>query len=309
MRFLRFFFLSLFFIPLLTGCSLHQQAYCGDYPVENLKTVKPQYVAIKNGKMEYYRFGNGSPLVLIPGYATDVSSWNQNFLAALAVRHQVIVFNNRKVGGSSVTTAAYDSQALASDTYQLIQGLKLKKTAVLGISMGGMIAQKLAVLHPTTINRLVLINTAIAGGHSVHPQPAVEKEMMNIPSNKYKRYFLALRLFFPPQWRMQMGVALARDRFFPENYAETDLSPVLPLQQGFLKEWMGDQTTAKSLAQLSVPVLILNGRADQVIPPANSDILKATIPHSQLLTWQEGGHAMIYQYPEEIARAVNKFLS
>lgn len=313
MPFLKQFFtllmLVLFFGLLLTGCSVHQQAFCGEYPVENLKTVKPQYVAVKNGKLEYYRFGNGSPLVLIPGYATDVSSWDRNFLAALAERHQVIVFNNRKVGGSSIQSTTYDSQALAMDTYQLIQGLKLKKTAVLGISMGGMIAQKLATLYPNKISRLVLINTAIAGKKSIHPDPAVEKSMMSMSNNKLERYLLAVRLFFPPKWRMQMGVALVTDRFQPENYTEIDSPTVLPLQRGLLKSWMQDEPTAKNLVRLPMPVLVLNGRADQVIPPANSDLLSSTIPKARLMTWKDGGHAMIYQYPEEIARAVNNFLT
>jgi pimeloyl-ACP methyl ester carboxylesterase len=70
-----------------------------------------------------------------------------------------------------------------------------------------------------------------------------------------------------------------------------------------------DDTTGEKIKYLTMPVLILNGEADAVIPPANSLILARTIPHAQLVRWKTGGHAMIYQYPDEMATAINRFIN
>lgn len=300
--------LVLLLILLMTGCATHRQLN-NQFPIENLKQATPHYSAIQNGHMEYYRFGTGSPIVLIPGYVTDITSWDKKFLATLAEKHQVIVFNNRNVGGSDVQSDHYESQDLARDTYQLIQKLHLRKPAILGISMGGMIAQQLAVLYPNKIGQLILINTAIAGKQSVRPDPATEKLMLNMPTSKLGRYIVALKLFFPATQRTQMGVALVFDRFQPKNYTEINPNTVMSEQRFLVLQWTKDNATAKKLGRLNLPVLVLNGVADSVIPPVNSIILTKTIPHAELMRWQKGGHAMIYQYPESIANAVNGFIA
>jgi len=269
----------------------------------------PQYAAIQNGHLEYYRFGHGTPIVLIPGYVTDITSWDKQFLATLAEKHQLVVFNNRNVGGSAVQSDHYESQDLAKDTYQLIQQLRLRKPAVLGISMGGMIAQQLAVLYPTKIGQLILINTAIAGKQSVRPDPETEKMMLNMPTSQLGRYLIALKLFFPASERTQVGFALAVNRFQPANYTEIDPDSVMSQQRFLILQWTKDETAAKKIGQLNLPVLILNGGADEVIPPINSDILANIIPHVELKRWKNGGHAMVYQYPENIANTINDFIA
>ncbi len=308
MRTQLFHYLTLFLILLLSGCATQSQLN-NRYPVENLKNINPQYASVQQGHLEYYRFGQGSPIVLITGYVTDISSWDKRFLATLAEEHQVIVFNNRNVGGSSIPSDHYDSKDLATDTYQLIQELHLKKPAVLGISMGGMIAQHYAVLYPHALGSLILINTAIAGKQSVHPTAATEKTLMNMPTNKLARYAVALKLFFPENQRSQMGLALALDRFQPNHYTEIDASVVMPQQKFLIQQWTHDNDTAKKLTHLHLPVLILNGTADAVLPPENSLILANTIPNATLMRWQNGGHAMIYQYPESLAMTINRFLA
>ena len=293
---------------LLSGCGTYQQT-SRSLPLNQLRALHPHYAPIKYGQIEYYQFGKGSPLLLLPGYATDVSSWNRDFLATLAQHHRIIALNNRNVGRSYIQSNRYETQDLAKDTYQLIQALHLKKPAVLGISMGGMIAQQLAVLYPHQISALILINTAIAGDHSIHPSPTIQQKMLNMPTNKLGRYVTAIQLFFPPAWRMQMAYTLAADRFKPANYKEVDPVRIMPQQQHLLLNWVNDNATARKLKQLRMPVLILNGGADMVLPSANSTILARTIPHAKLIRFKEGGHAMIYQYPTQIADLINHFIA
>lgn len=288
----------------LSGCSTlsHQAA---------LKSPKsqPELLAVDHGRLEYYQLGKGSPIVLITGYGADLSSWDRPFIEALSQKHQVIVFNNRNIGRSQVHSTRYDTRALATDTAQLIQNLHLKNPAVLGISMGGMIAQHLAVLYPKRVKQLILINTIIAGNEGVRPQKNTEEKLMHMPASPLKQYFFALDLFFPPEEKWSMGIALMTERFFPYGYTKADVSAVLPAQRELVMHWLRDEKTAEKIEKICMPVLILNGKRDAVIPSINSKILAEKIPHASLQQWKNGGHAMIYQYPDELAEKINQFIS
>lgn len=291
--------ICIFFGVFLSGCSSH-------YAAQSQAT--PRYASVEQGQIEYYRIGKGSPIVLIPGYATDATSWNRDFLAELSEQHELIILNNRNVSGSRFNTTQYSSKALANDVDQLIRHLRLQKPAVLGISMGGMIAQQVAAQHPKDVGQLILINTAISGHKSVRPNKAMEEKMLNIPASNVGFYHVAVNSFFPTSWKPQAAYSLANDRFKPGVYHEIDRQAVTPQQRELLMTWANDNATAKKLGKLPVPTLVLNGEADIVIPPVNSVILAKTIPHAQLIRWKDGGHAMIYQYPTDIAESINDFI-
>ncbi len=298
-------------VLVLSACSthhvFHSQGNQTGYPVSELKKQTPHYANVDQGQLEYYRFGHGSPIVLITGYVSDVTSWDRDFIADLASQHELIVFNNRLVAGSHGQSSTFLCKDLARDTHELIQQLHLKKPTVLGISMGGMIAEQYAVLYPHSLSHLVLINTALAG-NAVRPTLETENSMKNIPSYKIGRFMVAVELFFPSNERLPMAISLINNRFLPESYQEVDPKVVAAQQMIAVQEWVRDKNTAKEIAKLKLPVLILNGEADQVIPPVNSEMIAATIKHSRLLRWKNGGHAMIYQYPHALADAINQFV-
>jgi pimeloyl-ACP methyl ester carboxylesterase len=300
-KFTKFKVLSLLFFLtfFLSGCNaqLNQQ-----------RQLSPDYVPVQHGFIEYYKIGSGSPIILIPGYITDVTSWDRQFIATLSAHHQLYILNNRCVGGSVVHSSHYDIKDVANDAFQLMQNLQLQKPAVIGVSMGGMIAQQLAVLHPDKIKQLILINTAIAGKEAAHPSPSTEKILFNMPPDKLKRFKIALDLFFPASWRQRMEVQLIFHRFQPGRYSEVDLVKVMPQQRSLIQGWIKDNNTAKEISHLPMPVLILNGEADVILPPVNSTILAKKIPHAKLVRWRDGGHAMIFQYPVSLAGAVNEFI-
>lgn len=301
-------FICFYLILIVSGCSTYNNS-THQYAIEQFSKLSPHYALTQQGKIEYYRAGSGSPIVLIPGYATDVSSWNREFLATLAQQHQIIVPNNRNVGGTLISSVSYQSKDLANDTYQLIQELGLKKPAVIGISMGGMIAQQLAVLHPNALGHLVLINTSIAGAQAVHPTPVVEKKLYDLSKYKLGFYLSAINLFFPSSWKMQMSYSLIADRFQPKSMTNINSEAVMPQQRQLIMGWLEDNATAKKISKLHLPVLILNGEADIVIPPVNSTILANKIHDARLVRWKDGGHAMIYQFPEEMGSQINEFIA
>ncbi len=275
---------------------------------QDLNKLQPHFVAAPSGQIEYYQFGQGPPLILITGYLSNVKSWNIPLLQILAQEHEVIVFDNRNVGGSHFTTNSYTSVDLAQDTYALIQALHFKEVDVAGISMGGIIAQQLAILHPQTIKHLILINTLIAGIPPTPPSPDVETALKHPPHSMLGRYSLALHILFPANARLKMAYLLWYDHFNP-HYKEAQISPEVAVQQvDLVLNWTQNTQALTALKALPMPVLILSGGADQVIPPANSDVLLAQLPHAHMIRWQNGGHAMIYQYPVEIGHAINQFL-
>lgn len=279
----------------LTGCTLRY------------KTENPHYIEIPQGKIEYYKVGTGTPIILVPGYAMDVTNWSAHFITALAQHHQVIIFNLRNVGGSQVNSENYQAKDLARDIHYLIHQLHLYQPTLVGISMGGMVAQEVAVLYPRDIHRLVLINTVIAGSQAIHPDKATEKLMQTMPANQLGKFRIAVKLFFPKQAQLSMGVLLITDRFKPRHYTEINPTKVVPKQRKLVLNWISNNKTAQKISTLFIPVLILNGEADQVLPPANSLILANQIPNAQLIRFKQGGHAMIYQYPEKIAAIIHNF--
>lgn len=301
-KFLKWLFI--FFLILLSGFCIHYVTTARD----PLSKVSAQIASVQDGQIEYYQFGQGTPIILISGYAMDVTGWSDTFLSTLAQHHQVIVPNNRNVGNSVIHSSHYQTQDLANDIYQLIQYLHLHKPAIAGISMGGMIAQQIAVSYPDKIGQLILINTAIAGDKVVHPSDEIEKQIMNLPTNDLKRFWVAIHLFFPPGWQWKMAYEIIKDHFQPAQYTKTDFAKVMPAQRQLIQAWLKDNAAAAKLKHIQVPVLIINGEADTVIPPINSEILARTFPHAKLVRWKEGGHAIVFQYPKEIAENINTFM-
>lgn len=302
--FIKLFICSL--IVLLTACAAqHVQV---KRPVE-FAQLMPHYATVNNGRIEYYRFGHGTPLILLAGYGTDVTSWNRPLLNVLAQQHEVILPNNRHVAGTVMQAGSYQMSDLANDNYHLIKALHLHKPAVLGISMGGMIAQQLAIQHQSSLGALILVNTGIAGKQAVHPAPEVEKQLLTLPTTALGFYHSALQLFFPPYSRRAMSISLIKDRFLPARYTTMNRGAVMPEQRRMIQQWAENNEEVKKLQHLHLPVLILSGTADIAIPPGNSMALVRAIPNARLIHWRQGGHGMLHQFPREIGDVINQFLS
>jgi pimeloyl-ACP methyl ester carboxylesterase len=231
-----------------------------------------------------------------------------SFLKALAAEHDVIIFDNRNVGGSINRSKNYKAIDLAEDTNYLLEGLHLSHASILGISMGGMIAQQFAIKYPKAVDHLILINTLIAGLKPTYPSKDIQADLYSYPKNKLEQYLMALRIFFPPQARFHMFFTFLWGRFDPKT-EEAPISPaVIEQQRELVLSWIDDKKALQQIKQLKMPVLILSGGSDYLIPSDNVDVLHREIPHSTFVRWQDGGHIMIFQYPEEIARVINQWL-
>ena len=290
-------------MSIFSGTSVAQNTY----PILS-NTLSPHIINIPGGKIEYYRFGQGTPLILIAGYFANVKSWNMPFLKMLSAKHDVIILDNRNVGASVNSSKSYTTLDLAEDIDYLVKALNLSHVNIFGISMGGMIAQQFAITYPKTVDHLILMNTFIAGIKPTVPNKEVQEDLYSQPKSKLKQYLMALRILFPKEARFKMFFSFMRDRFNPYT-KETPISPtVIKQQQALVLGWIKNTAALEKIKQLKMPVLILSGGADYVIPSPNTDVLHKEIQHSTLVRWKNGGHAMIFQYPEAIANVINQWL-
>ena len=127
------------------------------------------------GPVAYRVTGSGPPLVLITGYGGTMEGWDRRFVDVLAQRHRVVIFDNAGIGGTAALPGTLSIDAMANQASALIGALGLGRTAVLGWSMGSMIAQALAVLHPGQVSRLILCASYPGNGTNVRPaQQAID---------------------------------------------------------------------------------------------------------------------------------------
>jgi pimeloyl-ACP methyl ester carboxylesterase len=273
---------------------------------ERDKALREQIVTTPDGSIGYYRFGHGSPIVLVTGYRANMAEWNAYFLGELAKTHDVIVFDNRGIGQSKVHSNSYRIEDLARDTAALIKALNLTDVTVVGWSMGGMVAQQLALGEPSLVDRLVLMSSMPAGSRAVPPSGHVEQILSGSGSAHFET---VMDILFPPSVAQRAKQCFVSDMFAPPSYAAPSIpKSVTVAQDGILRRWKQDDRAFDRLHRMSVPVLVLTGTDDEVLSPRNSLTLSQDIPHATLVEVDAVGHAMMYQYPRQLASRISAFI-
>ena len=153
-------------------CAAAALAGCGSGSGSpDVLTAPTQVVRTSAGTVAYRELGRGPALLLITGAGASMDFWPPSFVDALAAHHTVVVFDNAGIGRTSAVSApaSLSIPAMASQTSALISALRLRRPAVLGWSMGGMIAQALAVSHPAQVSRLILAATTVGTGKAAAP--------------------------------------------------------------------------------------------------------------------------------------------
>lgn len=270
---------------------------------------------IRDVELYYEEHGNGIPLLCIMGFATDSNGWLLQ-VPAFAERYRTIVFDNRGVGRSAKPTGPYTIHEMADDAAGLLDHLDIDRAHVLGLSMGGMIAQELVLRHPHRVSGLVLAAT--------FPEPDVATE------EQRKILFTQMGGSITEAGEMRIDFTAMHPMLFFQNMLPLVFSPAfiqneLPkllqlfsgsLQFGFSIEAIMGQMQAimahkatDRLAQIKAPTLVLTGDADRLISPANSDVLAERIPGSTLARLPGGTHGFNFEMPDAFNRAVLDFLA
>ncbi len=245
------------------------------------------------GPVGYRVVGQGSPLVLIMGYGLTMEGWDPRLVHALAEHHQVVMFDNAGIGRTRPLPVPYSIDGMAGQTSALIASLGLERPAVLGWSMGGTIAQALAVLHPAQVRRLVLCATFPGNGTDEAAAPdATPVNGGDFPANQTSAYNAA-------------KAAIA-------EYPGTTRAPTQAKgeQSTALSDWdVGHDPAGLRTGQISAPTLVADGTEDQLDPAANSHSLNRLVHGSQLKLYPDAGHAFLFQDWSSFAAEVNQFLA
>jgi pimeloyl-ACP methyl ester carboxylesterase len=253
-------------------------------------------------EISYRVYGSGPPLLLIMDYGGSMELWDPALIAELASSHQLIVFDNRGIGYSTADSAPYTVEQLAADTAAFLQALGIPRSDVLGYSLGGFVAQELALRHPGLIHRLILYSTSPGGSGAVASDGAVLRELFDTSGSIQDQIERASRLLVPAGWLAALGQATLP---IFDSLTEPVLPESLHLQARALVDWPG---SLERLADLSAPTLVIAGTEDEIIPAANALLLAGTIKGSWLARIAGGGHGLMYQYPARMAAVVEAFL-
>jgi len=251
-------------------------------------------------QISYERSGSGPPLLLIMGMSGTFSHWAEPFLDGLRSSFEVIAYDHRGVGESGPLEGELSIAALAHDAVGLLAALELDSAHVLGISMGGMVAQELALAHPERIRTLALGCTYCGGPGSSLASPDVIQRLAEGMSSGDRA--VAVRT----AW--EVNVSAAYDAANPDAFQTfraigmTRAVPV-PTIVAQMQACVAHDTSAR-LAQLSMPTLIVHGTADQMIPVANAEIIHRLIPGSRLEILDGVGHLFFWELPERSAELV-----
>jgi len=270
----------------------------------------------KIGSLELYyeEHGSGDPLLLIMGLAADSQAWMFQ-VPDFAQRYRTIAFDNRGVGRSSKPAGPYTIHEMADEAAGLLDVLSIPRAHVVGVSMGGMIAQELVLRHPEKVRGLVLACT--------YPEPDSDVEQ--------RRQF-SLTQFggsVDASGAMKIDVSAINPLMFlqqllPTVFNQAFIDRELPklmqvfsgaLQWGFSMEAILGQVAAvmshratDRLHQIKSPTLVITGDADRLVPPANSDILAREIAGAKLVKIPGGSHGFNFETPELFNREVLSFL-
>jgi pimeloyl-ACP methyl ester carboxylesterase len=238
--------------------------------------------------LNYESYGEGEPLLLIMGFAMPGAAWLPSlpFLAGF----RCIYFDNRGTGASDKPDGPYTVADMAEDANGLLDALKIPQAKVFGVSMGGMIAQELALRHPEKVARLVLGCTTPGGAHGKMAAPEVLETLTGgtrlMATDPEKGFDTILPILYPPEFiathpeikqLMMAGMGM--------------MAPTPPETVDRLMAGLPQFDTYDRLPQIKCPVLIVHGSQDILVPTANAAILKERLAQAEVFMIPGAGHA------------------
>ena len=262
-------------------------------------------VRIGKQKVGYRTFGSGRPLVMIMGLAGTMGSWDPTFLDALAAGgHRIVLLDNEGVGKTTSLRGRLTIRRMGDTTAGLIARLRLKRPDVAGWSMGGMIAQSLAVRHPKSLRRLVLMATAPGDGKGTAPTP---QALGTLATSSDPTALLGL--LFPADQ------TAARDTYIANLIKRRPFEGLAPPAQVVKQAaasgaWLISQDPdGRRVAKLRLPTLIGGGELDPVLPIGNQRHLHDMIRGSKLVTYPDASHGFLFQHQAEFLPELLTFLT
>jgi len=291
---------------LLAAAAVLATAPASAMPASDVQ-LRPTLTRVAGTTFAWASIGSGPPLVLLNGTASPMSEWDPALLGALAVQRRVIVFDYPGLGQSGPAPDSWTFDHAAdwiNDWLRVIE--PAAPVDVLGWSMGGFIAQRLAVQHPERIRRLVLAATNPGGDATVlGPRWAQDADS----SGSLAGY---LSTNYPPSGRAAGKRFLTRLESALSSGRYPDVEVPAKTRRAMVRAedpWLRSDTNLAELGTVTLPTLVITGRTDVITPVANSRVLARAIPGARLVLRAGAGHSFLFQRPLRAAAEISRFLS
>jgi pimeloyl-ACP methyl ester carboxylesterase len=271
------------------------------------QTAPTQFVEANGIRFACRRFGKSSkiPLLFLGYFNSNMDGWDPDVTNSLAADHEVILFDNAGVGASGGRTPNIVAE-MTEPCVAFSRALGLKRIHVVGFSLGGMIAQQLALEHPELVGRLILLGTGPRGGEGMTFTELSPEEQADSVA------FLLAAFFSPSEASQAAGHEYLKRLASRINDLDLPVSRESAVAQlAAIREWGTIPSTGRyaTLKSITHPTLVIHGNKDIVVTPINAFILAEHLPNAQLIVYPDANHAAYSQYAENFLENARAFLS
>src|SRR5262245_26201779 len=284
----------------------------GTMHTESAITAPTRFLQAASERYAYRRFGggSGSPLLFLQHFTGTLDNWDPALTDRLATGREVIIFENAGVGRSTGTVPTTVA-GMAAHALAFLDGLGIGSIDILGFSLGGMVAQQMALDRPSIARRMILAGTAPRGGEDIMhlEKPSLARHLQD---PNLKGYAVLQKLFFAPTPSSQAAgeAFIARLGQRTRDREPASGPEVAGAQMAAFREW--EQLTGRRFSELGrihQPTLVVNGIHDEMIPVSNSYRLGENLPNAVLLTYPDSGHGSLFQFHQSFVRQAAAFLA
>lgn len=279
--------------------------------VESATTTLTKYVEVGEVRYAYRELGpespaDATPVIFLHRFRGTLDDWDPGFVDELAKTRHVILFSDRGIG-TSTGTAATSVDEKASNAAEFARALGFSTIDVLGFSMGGFVAQAIAINEPTMVRKVIIVGAAGGGNPEGSPPTEIVFEIALHPEYSFED----IRYLFFAEGREEETQAYIDRRALRTSGQEPPVTPeVIGTMVGLISDFMGGKSGHfDKLKDLRQPTLIVTGDRDPFFPFKNMWVLYRELPNAQLLVYPNSGHGPHQQHPAEVASKIEYFLT
>jgi 3-oxoadipate enol-lactonase len=258
------------------------------------------FVENEGARIYWDEQGQGEPVLLIMGLGYPSAMWHRT-RPALAARYRTIALDNRGAGRSDTPPGPYSMRLMASDAATVLDAAGIESAHVIGVSMGGMIAQEFVLQYPQRVLSLILGCTAAGGPTAVRAEAEATQMLM-------------MREKMSPEQAAEAAVPFIYDGSTPRERIEEDLAirrPWFPSPEGYAAQLQGilGWEAYSRLGQIVAATLVIHGESDRLVQPGNANLIAGRIPGAKLVMIPSASHLFLTDQTEAANRAILDFLA
>jgi pimeloyl-ACP methyl ester carboxylesterase len=251
--------------------------------------------------LSYERAGDGEPMIAIMGMSATRAAWGGQFRSALEAGFDCVFFDNRGIGENGMAEMPFTVGDLAADTVELLDHLELESAHVFGVSLGGAVAQEIALAHPARI-RTLTVGATFCGGPEAKLMDPADLQMLGAAYATGER-----EPVYRAMWEINLSPDFRSDdsRFaaFRAMGDESNVPRAVVMQQ---MQAGAAHDTSRRLAGITAPTLVIHGTADRLIKVENGKQVAAAIPGARLELMEGVGHTFWWEQPERSAELIRE---